>query len=134
MSLDLTTNTLACMHATLLQSYPTRGDPKDSSPPGFCLQDSPVKNTGVGCHILLQGILLTQGLNLISYLSCMAGRFFTTSTTWEVFNKYSWSNSNSSSLSPFCPSVSCFLSIFLKTFTQCIHALILQTIRNRKMN
>ena len=25
--------------------------------------DSPVKNTGVGCHALLQGIFLTQGLN-----------------------------------------------------------------------
>ena len=26
--------------------------------------DSPAKNTGVGCHVLLQGIFLTQGLNL----------------------------------------------------------------------
>ena len=26
--------------------------------------DSPGKNTGVGCHSLLQGIFLTQGLNL----------------------------------------------------------------------
>ena len=26
--------------------------------------DSPGKNTGVGCHFLLQGIFLTQGLNL----------------------------------------------------------------------
>ena len=26
--------------------------------------DSPGKNTGVGCHSLLQGILLTQGSNL----------------------------------------------------------------------
>ena len=25
--------------------------------------DSPGKNTGVGCHALLQGIFLTQGLN-----------------------------------------------------------------------
>ena len=25
--------------------------------------DSPSKNTGVGCHALLQGIFLTQGLN-----------------------------------------------------------------------
>ena len=29
-------------------------------------RDSPGKNTGVGCHALLQGIFLTQGLN--SYL------------------------------------------------------------------
>ena len=27
----------------------------------FCLWDSPDKNTGVGCHFLLQGIFLTQG-------------------------------------------------------------------------
>ena len=27
--------------------------------------DSPGKNTGVSCHCLLQGIFLTQGLNLL---------------------------------------------------------------------
>ena len=30
----------------------------------LCPWDSPGKNTGVGCHFLLQGIFLTQGLNL----------------------------------------------------------------------
>ena len=29
----------------------------------FCPRDSPGKNTGVGCHALLQGIYLTQGVN-----------------------------------------------------------------------
>ena len=29
----------------------------------LCLWDSPGKNTGVGCHALLQGIFPTQGLN-----------------------------------------------------------------------
>ena len=29
----------------------------------LCLWDSPGKNTGVGCHALLQGIFQTQGLN-----------------------------------------------------------------------
>ena len=29
----------------------------------LCLWDFPGKNTGVGCHFLLQGIFLTQGLN-----------------------------------------------------------------------
>ena len=29
----------------------------------FCPWDSPGKNTGVGCHALLQGIFLTQGSN-----------------------------------------------------------------------
>ena len=36
----------------------------DCSPPGSCPWDSPGKNTGVGCHALLQGIFPTQGLNL----------------------------------------------------------------------
>ena len=30
----------------------------------LCPQDSPGKNTGVGCRFLLQGIFPTQGLNL----------------------------------------------------------------------
>ena len=30
----------------------------------LCPRDSPGKNTGVGCHALLQGTLLTQGSNL----------------------------------------------------------------------
>ena len=46
------------------QSCPTLCDPIDSSPPGFSVHgDFPGKNTGVGCHVLLQGILPTQGLN-----------------------------------------------------------------------
>ena len=36
------------------QSCPTLCDPLDSSPPGSCPWDSPGKNTGVGCHFLLQ--------------------------------------------------------------------------------
>ena len=35
----------------------------------LCPWDSPSKNTGVGCHALLQGIFLTQGLNL--HLLCL---------------------------------------------------------------
>ena len=38
------------------QSYPTLRDPIDCSPPGPRPQDSPGKNTGVGCHFLLQGM------------------------------------------------------------------------------
>ena len=30
----------------------------------LCPRDSPGKNTGVGCHFLLQGVFLTHGLNL----------------------------------------------------------------------
>ena len=51
------------------QSYLTLGDPRDCSPPGSSvLGDSPGKNTGVGCHALLQGIFLTQGSN-----TCLLG-------------------------------------------------------------
>ena len=36
----------------------------DCSPPGSSVHgDSPGKNTGMGCHALLQGIFLTQGLD-----------------------------------------------------------------------
>ena len=46
------------------QSCPTLCDPMDCSPPGFSVHgDSPGKNTGVGCHALLQGISPTQGSN-----------------------------------------------------------------------
>ena len=39
-------------------------DPMDDSPPGFSVRGiSPNKNTGVGCHALLQRIFPTQGLN-----------------------------------------------------------------------
>ena len=39
------------------QSCPILCDPMDCSPPGSSLHgDSPGKNTGVGCHALLQGI------------------------------------------------------------------------------
>ena len=38
----------------------------------LCLWDSPGKNTGVGCHALLQGLFPTHGWNphLLSLLHC----------------------------------------------------------------
>ena len=52
------------MLAKLLQSCRTLCDHMDCSPPGsLCPRDSPGKNTGMGCHALLQGIFLTQGSN-----------------------------------------------------------------------
>ena len=50
-----------------------------------------IKSTPESCwhlrrHALLQGIFLTQGLNLSLFMSpALAGRFFTTSATWEVY-------------------------------------------------
>ena len=58
------------IHAKSLQSCWALCDPMDCSPPGSSVHgDSPGKNTGVGCHALLQGIFPTQGLNL--HLSCL---------------------------------------------------------------
>ena len=48
----------------VVQSCPTLCDPMGCSPPGsFVHGDSPGKNTGVGCHVLLQGIFPTQESN-----------------------------------------------------------------------
>ena len=45
-------------------SCPTLCNPMDCSPPGPSVHgDSPGKNTGVGCHVLLQGIFPSQGWN-----------------------------------------------------------------------
>ena len=78
-----------CMHAKSLLWCPTLYDPTDCSPPGSSVHgNSQGKNTGVCCHDLLQGIFLTQGSNLrllgLSYVSSLAGEFFTTSATWEA--------------------------------------------------
>ena len=52
------------MKVLAAQSCPTLCNPLDCSPPDSSVHgDSPGKNTGVGCHSLLQGISLTQGLN-----------------------------------------------------------------------
>ena len=45
---------IAATAAKLRQSCPTLRDPIDGRPPGFPGRDSPGKNTGVGCHFLLQ--------------------------------------------------------------------------------
>ena len=46
------------------QSYPTLCNPMNCSPQGSSVHGASLgKNTGVGCHALLQGIFPTQGLN-----------------------------------------------------------------------
>ena len=71
--------------AESLKSCPTLCDPKDCSPPSSSVHgDSPGKNTGVGFHALLQGIVPIQGSNLrLLHRHSQAG-FFTTSATWEA--------------------------------------------------
>ena len=50
------------------QLCPTLGGPMDWL---LCPWDSPGKNTGVGCHFLLQGIFPTQGSNPHLLVSCI---------------------------------------------------------------
>ena len=60
-----TARVCVCVCAQLLQSCPTLCDPMDCSPPGSSVHgDSAGRNSGVGCHALLEGIFLTQGSNL----------------------------------------------------------------------
>ena len=70
---------IMCVHPKSLQYYglePARL---------LCSWDSSGKNTVMGCQALLQGIFLTQGIEPASPASLpLAGRFFTTSTTWEA--------------------------------------------------
>ena len=55
----------AYVHAQLLQSYPTLCDPHGPQPNQLLHpKNSPGKNTRAGCHSLVQGIFLTQRLNL----------------------------------------------------------------------
>ena len=64
------------MRARSHQLSLTLCDPMDCSPPGLlCPWDSPDKNTGVGCHFLLQVIFPTQGSNshLLSLLRWQTG-------------------------------------------------------------
>ena len=66
-------------------------DHMDCSPPGSSVHgDFPGKNTGVGCHALLQGIFPTQGLNsgllhcrILYHLSYQGSP----SVSWGVFIK-----------------------------------------------
>ena len=57
-----------------LQSHLTLCDPMDCSPPGLLPMavSKSARILGVGCHFLLQGIFLTQGLNpcLLCLLHC----------------------------------------------------------------
>ena len=76
------------MLCLVAQSCPTLCDSMDCSPPGSSIHgDSPGKNTGVGCHVLLQGIFPTQGSNP-SLLHCRW--FFTIWAIWKFQFTQSW--------------------------------------------
>ena len=73
------------------QSCPTLCDPVDYSPARLlCPWNSPVKNTGVDCHILLQGIFPTQRWNT-SLLHCRQILYHLShkrTPTWEAPKKH----------------------------------------------
>ena len=63
-SIQNSVHTYACKHAKVLQPCPTLCDPMICSLSGSSVHgNSPDKNTGVGCHALLQGIFPSQKLN-----------------------------------------------------------------------
>ena len=74
-----------CLRAKLLQSCLTLCNPMDCSLRFLCPWNSLGKNTGVGCHALLQGMFLTQGEkpHLLRLLHWQVGSFIT-SDIWEA--------------------------------------------------
>ena len=55
----------AKVKVSVVRTHPTLCGPVDCSPPGSSVHgNSPGRNTGVGCHVLLQGIFPTQSSNL----------------------------------------------------------------------
>ena len=76
-----------CPKVLVAQSCPTLCGPMDCSPPVSSPWDSPGKNTGVGCHALLQGIFQTRNQTRVS---CTSGKFFTVWTTREAPKRQPW--------------------------------------------
>ena len=64
------------------------GDPRLYSTRLLCPWDFPGKNTGVGCHFLLQGIFPTQGSSLSLPSTALAGGCFTTEPPEKPLKKY----------------------------------------------
>ena len=71
--------TLFLSFAKSLQSCPSL-----CYPVNLCPWNSPGKNSGVGCHALLQGTFPTKGSNPHLLSPALTGEFFTTSATWKV--------------------------------------------------
>ena len=65
------------------QSCLTLGNPMDCSPPASSVHGFPAKNTGAGCHFLLQGIFPNPGIRPVC--PALAGGFFTAETPRKLF-------------------------------------------------
>ena len=85
---ELNWTEIVCMHTKLVQSCLTLCDLMDYSTPGSSVyQNSPDKNTGVGCHSLLQEIFPTQGSNPCLLQLLHHRQIAYCWATWEVLNK-----------------------------------------------
>ena len=75
-----------CMHACSVASVASDSlRPCGLQPTGSSVRgDSPAKNTGVGCHASSRGSSRCRDQTHVSYVSCIAGRFFTVRATWEA--------------------------------------------------
>ena len=74
-----------CMHSNSFKLCTTLCQPTRFLHPW----DSSGKNTGVGFHVLLQGLFPTQGSNPhLLHLPALAGGFITSSATWEAHGIY----------------------------------------------
>ena len=81
----------ACVCAKSLKSCPTFCDPMDYSPPGSSVNgDSPGKNTGLGCHALLQGICPIQGSNTHLLCLLLSAEVLIMVFTGALINPLSW--------------------------------------------
>ena len=58
-----TANFICSGDGLVAKSCPTLASPWEVATQAPLSMDSPGRNTGVGCHFLLQGIFLTHGLN-----------------------------------------------------------------------
>ena len=87
---------LACMCAKSLQSCLTIILLTIGTVSLLCPRDSPGRNTGVGCHALLQGIFLTKGSNqhLLHHLPWEAGSFTLTPPGKPILSLLILNNTN----------------------------------------
>ena len=82
-------NPMVCIVHEVTKSW-TLLDPTDCSLPGSSVHARKGKNTGVGCHALLQGIFLSQGSKLcpLSLQHYQADSFLTVSSEKPFSNYY----------------------------------------------
>ena len=71
-------------YGSVTQSRPVVAIPWTVAPRILCPWNFPGNNTGVDCHFFHKSTFLIQGAKLSLVSPVSAGRFFTTSTTWEA--------------------------------------------------